>query len=76
MSDRCVVCGVEIPEGRQICLDCESGRTDKENCIEEMIFTAFPWYKSMPRKLVKRLIKENGLYLAFERLYNAGFHKN
>ena len=26
MVDRCVICGAVIPEGRQVCPDCESGR--------------------------------------------------
>lgn len=26
MVDRCVICGAMIPEGRQVCPDCESGR--------------------------------------------------
>lgn len=76
MSNRCVVCGVYVPEGRHVCPQCESGRKDKDSCIEDMVIIAFPWYKDIPKELRKRAIKEHGLYIAFERLYNAGFHKN
>ena len=25
MSNKCVICGAEIPEGRQVCENCEKG---------------------------------------------------
>lgn len=29
MEDKCVCCGDHVPEGRQVCSDCETGRTNK-----------------------------------------------
>lgn len=33
MTERCVCCGEEIPEGRQICLKCEETVFDKTNVV-------------------------------------------
>lgn len=32
MEDRCVSCGAIIPEGRQVCKDCERGETKLKPC--------------------------------------------
>lgn len=39
MEDRCIVCGDVIPEGRQICLKCES--ITEEEAVEKL-----GWYSS------------------------------
>lgn len=41
MSEHCIVCGVEIPEGRQICPDCEQ-KTNVCPCIECVPPKRFP----------------------------------
>jgi hypothetical protein len=33
MTNRCVCCGVEIPEGRQVCPKCED-TVKCDNCVE------------------------------------------
>lgn len=40
MEDRCVICGVMVPEGRQVCSFCESGksrRTEKAKPIKDKV---------------------------------------
>ena len=34
MEDRCVCCGAIIPEGRQVCLNCEMGVNEKTKLID------------------------------------------
>ena len=29
MENRCIICGAVIPEGRQVCPNCENGKTQK-----------------------------------------------
>ena len=36
MENRCVVCGAIIPEGRQICPNCENGYHPKQERNEEL----------------------------------------
>ena len=36
MENRCIVCGAIIPEGRQICPNCENGYTPKQERNEEL----------------------------------------
>lgn len=32
MKDRCICCGDVIPEGRQVCINCEEEQTKKRRC--------------------------------------------
>ena len=47
MEDRCVVCGAEVPEGRQVCSFCESGKSrrvvkaEKKPIIKDKIQSSF-----------------------------------
>lgn len=34
-DNRCVCCGASIPEGRQICPECEKGRESCEDTAEQ-----------------------------------------
>lgn len=34
-EERCVMCGAVIPEGRQVCRDCERGVLEKEQAARE-----------------------------------------
>ena len=49
-SELCVMCGREVPEGRQICTECE--RDLEERAAENERRSAFP--KKKRRKLHKR----------------------
>lgn len=33
MDNKCVTCGVTIPEGRHICYACEKKANDKKGCV-------------------------------------------
>ena len=35
MTEYCVFCGAEIPEGRMICINCASGYTQKKESEED-----------------------------------------
>lgn len=35
MENRCIICGVVIPEGRQVCPNCENGKPLKPKQEEE-----------------------------------------
>lgn len=35
MENRCIICGAIIPEGRQICPNCEKGKPQKREQDEE-----------------------------------------
>jgi predicted nucleic acid-binding Zn ribbon protein len=37
MEERCIVCGAIIPEGRQICPNCEKAVSRKEGRVKRMI---------------------------------------
>lgn len=35
MENRCIICGAVIPEGRQVCPNCENGKLPKPKQEEE-----------------------------------------
>lgn len=59
MVDTCVCCGAYVPEGRQVCSDCEREanrefvRTDKPFDYNAMIRS---YYKEHPGEFIKALI--------------------
>lgn len=71
MSEKCVICGVDIPEGRQVCLGCEETNFLK-NVVEPM--DIFEIVKDREVTCMIEYMKSERVFII--RLYKNGYRNS
>ena len=88
-ENRCVCCGEIIPEGRQVCLHCEKGETEKIQEMARIMFERSPYAKrpiydikgksvslgENSTKFLDNILEEIFIPFLATELYEAGYRK-